>query len=250
MERILILLLTLAVLSFADVIFISEEIEKGKRVGSHTIYISKDRLRSDDIRDGKLTGSVIFEPTRGKVYVIDHKEKSYTVITKEYIDSVNRYIEEIKRQMEQQLAQLPPEQREAMKEMMERQMGSLPTKEDIEVSLLKRGAKLHGWRCDLYEERRGGMKIRESCVVPVSELGVEKELVQLIKAFDEFMEGVAKEKVGRMLDKGIPVVEIFYEGGREVSRTVLKKIEKKRIPPETFALPSGYRMKPLPTPGG
>jgi uncharacterized protein YneF (UPF0154 family) len=251
MKKILLLLLTVVLATgWGGVVFISEEIEKGKKAGEHVIYMLEDRLKSDDIRAGVLKTSVIFLPEEGKVYVIDHEQKTYTVITKDYVDSVREYMRQMRRQMEEQLAQLPPEQREAMRRMMEQQMGKLPQVKESKVLLVKRGVNLNGWKCDLYRESIDAVLVRESCVVPASRLGIERELFNIIKAFDSFMEGIAKEKVGKLLDKGVPVVEIFYEDGSEVSRTVLKKVERRNIDAEVFRVPAGYKLKTLQIPGG
>ncbi len=236
--------------SFADIMFLSEEIKGGQKTGEHVIYVANGAIRADDMEGKVLKHTVIFNYPEGKIYLIDHAKRQYTVITKEYIKSAEKYMEEMKRRMQEQLAQLPPEQREAMKGMMDSRMRELMNPPRVEYKLLEKGAKLNGWKCDLYEELVNGERVSRLCVVPFGKLGIEGEVVNLIKSFDEFLGSVASEKVSRAFDKGLPVVEIYYEGGKEVSRTVLKKVQKGALKHGIFNLPAGYKEQKLQIPNG
>ena len=98
-----------------NVIEMSTRAMDGKELNRTVFYTESDRSRMDqDGVDGSF--SVIF--LEDKFITLDHKDKKYMVMDEAMLESMGEQVSAAMKEMEAQLAQLPPEQREMMKQMM------------------------------------------------------------------------------------------------------------------------------------
>ena len=84
--------------------------------GEATVYVKNQKVAFKS-NDDKNT-EAIFVPAESSLYIIDHQNSSYSVINEAKIAQLNQTIGSAMNALEQQLQNLPPEQREQMKQMM------------------------------------------------------------------------------------------------------------------------------------
>ena len=88
-----------------------------------TMYATADKLATV-WKQGKEKPSgahMIFDAEKQTLWMIDDKDKSYTIIDKATLDQMAKQMDQASAQMQEMMAKLPPEQRR----MMEKQMAKL-----------------------------------------------------------------------------------------------------------------------------
>ena len=122
----------------------------------------------------------------GTFYIIDDKDKSYVMFDKATMEQLAKKISEAMEKMKEQLAQLPPEQRAQMEQMMPGLSGS-ESKWIVEVIDTGKSDKVDGRNCRIWDVKRDGKLGDQICVVAYSDLP-GKENFQVM--FANFAEGV------------------------------------------------------------
>ena len=78
-----------------------------------TMYVDGDRVRIDgstDTKDGEMEGTVLFRAQPESFVFLNAGDKSYTEMTREDAKRIGGAIENARKQMQAQLAKMPPEQ--------------------------------------------------------------------------------------------------------------------------------------------
>ncbi len=219
---------------------------------THTAYLEKDRLRVD-IKGEKTDMSVIFKSDKERFFFLNHKNKSYTEITKEEIKRIKEKMEEGIKEMEKSLKNLPPEQRKMVEEMMKNKM-----KPEVPKITYKKVAseKINQWVCDKYEGWEKKEKREDLWVTDWSKIGLKAEdakaFAEMAEFFAEMMKGSSlpfyqsgkEEKKGESFS-GLPVRTIGYEKGEKRFWTELKEVKRETFKPEIFEIPKGYKKEKL-----
>ena len=91
------------------------------------IYFGKRMFRFDPERKGDMNASVIFRGDRQQLVVLDHNRKTYFVLDDQVINRVSSQLGNMMAQMEARIANLPPDQREMARRMMQQRLGSTGT---------------------------------------------------------------------------------------------------------------------------
>src|SRR3990172_11831902 len=87
-----------------------EDLAAGGKVEITEIKVEGSRMRTDS--GGEDPTSVIFLGATDEMYVIDHAKKSYLLMDRKTMEAMANRMSEAMKQMEQALADVPPEQRE------------------------------------------------------------------------------------------------------------------------------------------
>jgi hypothetical protein len=228
----------------------------GNEIDRMTFYTESDRSRMDQSgANGHV--SVIF---RGEDFVyVDHAQKNYMVMDEAMLEGIGTHISEALKEMEDQLAALPPEQRAMVEQMMQEQMGGMGTTVEIptlEIRQLGAG-RWQSYDCKLAEMLEDGTKIQEICSVDYDEVDGSgdvrnsfKRMASLLnKLYDAIpFAGQGVRNPMDMLDEldGFPVRAVEFENGQPVRETILESSMEKSVGGDTFELPSGYsRIDPL-----
>lgn len=230
--------------------------EKGKAITSK-IYLKDDKMLSETSTD-KGESVVLFDAATETMYVINHKQKEYTEMSREDLQAMSAMLSEQLAVMEQQLEMMPESQREMLREKMGAAFGS--AQKPAEYSLETSGVEVNGWETDKYVGMAEGKKQSEIYVASFQELGQEQEDFKAIEAFfdmmKEHMQGMSKMMsaagIGFFSDsmpgyeKGLPVKSTLYNSkGEAISNTSMDSISEENVAATTFSVPENYKKKKM-----
>lgn len=195
------------------------------------------------------------------LYVIERKTKTYTAIDKPTLEKVGGQLTAMRRQMEQQLAGLPPEQRQMVEKMLGQSAGGdAPAKRSVRKTA--RTGEAAGHACVIWEVTAEGRKEQELCVAPAGSLPQDEELMstmsELGAMFATLAESLGASGGDAMSEawselqtiKGIPLVTRSYRDGALAFETRITAIRNETLPAGAFDLPAGYRKRSLEVPQG
>jgi hypothetical protein len=233
-----------------NVIEMSTRDMSGKEIDRTVFYTESDRSRMDQSGGGGSHSVIFLEDT---FLILDHAEKSYMVMDEAMLESMGEQVSAAMKEMEAQLAKLPPEQREMVRQMMSGQMGGMgmPTQVPV-LEVRKLGAdRWQSYDCTLAEMLEDGEKIQEICSVDFDEVdgaGALRESFlrmtgMLNKLYEEMpFGGEGARNPMEALDEldGFPVRTVDIENGKPVRETVLESSQQKAIDGDIFEAPSDY----------
>lgn len=225
-----------------------------------TIYAQREMLRMDPHADRSGRMSVIFRDET--LWVVSHDEKTCQTIDKEGMEELSQQVGGMMKQMEAELANLPPEQRAMVEKMMKDQMpGGMPGMADsapprrIEVGAVE---KVGNYSCTLRTLYSGDKKIWEVCSAGEGLPGAASEALEAFGAMARFAEqlreSVRQGPFAQMVDTpfydmdeigGFPVRTRMFANGRITDESILKSIVGKDLDESVFAIPDGYEVKSL-----
>ncbi len=237
------LLFTLAMTGFATadttLVFSGKE-------GMNRIYLTPSALRMDvSGKDGQQ--AMIYDSGRNEFIIIMPKEKQYLVMTEKDMQAIGDLRNQMMQQMEAQLADVPPAQREQMRQMMmgmmKGKMGNAGRSEPmVRYVETDETGKAMGHSCRIYETRINGSYHGDVCVTPIKALGVPANEYANYAHMLKFMQkmtqaaGVNSGVVAGMPENAMP---LWYE--EDNTRHELKSISHTPLDKALFAPPAGYK---------
>jgi uncharacterized protein DUF4412 len=233
---------------------VTHNIATGKVDPSQKMYLQdgNGRLVDDEGHVSIIKGNTM--------YIVDDADKSYVVFDKATMDKLAKKMNEEMAQVKEQLAKLPPEQREQMEQAMGKipGMGGNDQKWTVEATDTGKSDKVDGRACRLWDIHRNGELDEQVCVVPFASLP-GKENFQAVfgnfsKVFDEMTKSVpmlagmmGNEFAAHVKTNGYPVRLRSYENGRLAPEETLMKVwREEAIPASQFEIPAGYKLKQMP----
>jgi hypothetical protein len=242
--------LTAARLGAADgVLIVQKHTSSGTTETSQT-QIEKTRMRSERGIAGKPQ-IIIFDGTAQVIRMIDPEKKSYRELTKADVDRLGSQVSGAMAQVQEQMKNLPPEQRERMEAMMRgRGLGALAVKTEYRRNGTDKVGK---WTCDKYDGYKKEEKVSEICTVPVATLGLTPADFEITKLAAQFFQQLSAQIADQMLwlgspeqgFSGIPVRTIVTFGQRQTT-TEVTEVTHKTFSNEDYAVPAGYQKQELP----
>lgn len=212
-------------------------------------------LRMDVEDPGEDNMSVLFLGDR--MVIVNHDERTYLEMDEATMREVGSKISEAQRQLDEQLKNLPPAQRQMMEKMMKERMGSMmgDVMEPPEVERAGSGSAA-GYGCTRYNVLRKGEKMVELCAAPPSALEGGQELVETFQAMtaflQEFLQSIpqaaemAQGFMGAFAEiDGFPVMSRRFENGTAVEETEINSIESASLSGDLFAIPAGYKQQKI-----
>ena len=213
-------------------------------------------------------GRMIFRGDQGEMIVVDHTNQKYMQLDSAMVAGLASQMSAAMSQMEQMLAQLPPEQR-AMVEQMAQSGMSIPGMDGApaaapEIEFVKTGASgtKAGFAAEEWEVREDGELVRRLWVAPWSAIDGGDEardaMVGMVSFFDDFLaampsmpgqDGPLIQNPFRNFEmgNGMPVLtEELGPAGQVEQQTMLTSVERRTLGPETFEPPEGYTLQELP----
>ena len=233
---------------------LTRDLEDGEESVTKT-YAQSGKLRIDA---GNTNDDVmIFRDET--IYVIDPKEKSYIAMDRAGMKRMAEQLNPALQMLQQQLANLPPEQRAQLEQMLGQKMpqgGQAPKREIRKTS---RTATVAGHGCTYAEVLQNGTLVAEMCVAPAN-LKAGKDLydagVKVGAMIKEMLESIDLPLLQGMANSGmedlerlggLPLLTRTFESGKAVAETTVKSIRAETLAENLFDIPSGYRRKELPT---
>ena len=226
-------------------------------VNTQELKVDHNRLRVDvSGRDGRANTIVYKDET---LYVIDHGAQSYHVMDEATMTRLGDTIATVRQQMDEQMAGLPPEQRAMVARMMGKMGGAAPAAAAAPLPHFTRTSRTQtivGIPCQIWEASDGGAKSDEVCVAAKNAVPGAGQVFAALQKFGNAMTkmtsslGFGGGKHGlqdawRSLEQmdGIPLAHRGYEAGRVTTEMQVTSVRAVSLPPATFDVPAGYKLK-------
>ncbi len=159
------------------------------------------------------------------LYILDDANQSYIVFDKATMEAMAKKIADGMERMKQQLAKLPPEQREQLEGEDGRLTGAPGATHTVEVANLGKSDTVGGRPCKLWNVARDGELDEQICVVAYSALPGKENFQALFASFSNVFEEMAKsvptlsgvmanEFSAQVKVGGFPVRQRSYEEGK------------------------------------
>ena len=204
-----------------------------------------DLVRMDESNQG---ASILF--LGDKMIFLGHKEKSYVVID----DAMMNELQAAMKQMEAQLAAMPPEQRAMVEQMMQGEMPGGPVaKPRLEAM---GGDKWDEYACQRYAVYEASEKTLEICAAAFSKVAGGEEVMAAFSGMVTFMQRIVESMPASMASmvgenplgymeeiNGFPVQYISFENGKMVEEMTLDSVSEEDLDPGLFAPPADYRQE-------
>lgn len=230
--------------------------QKAKATNSK-VYLKEDKMVTETT-DGKDNTVMLFDADTETLFIINHKKKEYTEMTREDMENLNAMLTEQLAVMEQQLAMLPEKQRDMVREQMGASFGV--GQKPSEYSLTEADVSIKDWETDKYTGVADGKTQSEIYIASYGETGYESEdFASLEKFFDtmkNFMQSISKQIPSAGMGffgenmpgykEGIPVKTVIYNTkGEASSTTTLESISEEEVEKSVFEVPENYKMKKI-----
>ena len=218
-----------------------------------TTYAQGGRMRVDS---GDRDGTMLFKDDA--LYAINNKDRNYVLMDRATIKKMADTINPALKQMQERLAQMPPEQRAQMERLMGNSLPGMKPAATQEIRKTARTDKVAGYSCSYVESLEGGVLQDEFCVVAPSSLKGGDELMVAAQKMSTLMQDLLKdvdapwlrETVAKQTENfakigGVPVLTRHFSAGKPVSETTIKSIRTEAVPAATFEVPAGYTRKDI-----
>jgi hypothetical protein len=217
-----------------------------------------DSVITVSAQDGNLrvdspdrNGATIFKDDT--LYVLNTKDKTYNAMDRASMQKMAEQINPALKQMQEQLAKLPPEQRAQVEKMMGKSAPGAGKETTQEFRKTSRSDKVAGYSCSYVEMLEDGVLQSEFCVVPTGTLKGSADLMaaaqkmqamlqDLLKALDSpwMKQMIARQQTNYAQLGGIPVLTRRYENGKAAAETTLRSVRSESLPASAFDVPAGY----------
>ena len=221
------------------------------------IYFDKNCVRFDAIQDGKAIALIFRSDLEsGPVcWVVDNENGTYFEVNEETVKQIQEQVAKARIMMEEQLKNIPQEQRAQYKQLIEEKMGPVgQTDLDIEFKEIASGVKVNAWECTQYESFVNGVKHEDVWAAPAKDLGLTDADLKVLRGMSELFAGISPEtnaffQVGKEKGKsgfeGFPVLVVEYADGAKHEKSEVKSVVEKDLAKELFELPEGATKQSL-----
>lgn len=235
----------------------STTLDQKAKATTSKMYLKDDKLVTES-GEGKNKSVMMFDTGKETLFIIDHKKKEYTEMTREDMEALNAMLQEQMAAMEQQFAMLPEKQREMIREKMGASLGM--GQKPAEYSLAESGVAVKEWESDKYIGEADGKTQSEIYIASYEEVGQDAaDFATLEKFFDlmkDYMQGMSKSLSGAGMGyfsesmpgykEGIPVKTVFYNKKDEViSTTTLESVSEETVENSIFEIPENYKKQKM-----
>jgi hypothetical protein len=235
----------------ADGVLIVQKHTSGGATNTNEIQIERTRMRAET-GGGDRAQVVVFDATAQVVRMINPARKTYTELTKADIDRLGGQVAGARAQMQDQMKNLPPEQRERIEAMMRGRgvAGAALAKTEYRKSGTDKVGK---WTCDKYDGYRGDQKVSELCTVNPAVLGLTAADFDISKQAAKFFQQLAPQNADQMFSiggadqgfSGIPVRSIVTVGQNQIT-TEVTDVSRKTFADGSYAVPAGFQKQEFP----
>jgi hypothetical protein len=259
------LLLAVALVALCGQVFaggvmeMSTKKEGGPMTLTERIYAQGGKLRVDqlDAQGGPQT-TILFQ--NNEMIMVSHSDRKFHRINEATLEQLGAQMQKASaamKQLEQQMANMPPEQRAMMEKMMKGRMAGMAGLGSKPLAIRVEAAGPGSWEsysCKNYNVYVGDEKTQELCAVPPGEIKGAEDFLEaarsMAKFFEKFKEALqmpafanlAKspvEVVGQV--DGFPVHTQEFQNGNLQGERFLSSAKEESLSDDTFAPPAGYK---------
>ncbi len=215
------------------------------------IYAQDNKLRMEEGDDARA--SMIF--LGDSFMYVDHRDKSYIVLDEATLDEVSSKIDAAMKEMEAQLASMPPEQRAMVEQMMKGQMqGMMPQQADETPAPKVEAIGSGKWQardCRKYAVYENGEKTQQICAAQLDDVDGADEVIEAFRNMAAYvskmteslpMQTARQPNPGELMDQidGFPIHTVDYANGEIVREVSLDAVEEQDLDNSLFEAPRGY----------
>ncbi|MGH8262225.1 MAG: hypothetical protein ACRETU_03940 [Steroidobacterales bacterium] len=220
------------------------------------IYLQDGMARVEDLR-GKRPSVTIFRDQT--LYVLDPKRKTVRALTKADIDRMAGQVaggmSDVQRQMQAELAKLPPDQRAKAEKMMQQHPmpgTGISKPRLIAVKDAGRNESVNGKNCHVWNVLRDDVLIAQHCVVPYGSLAGSDEMRTTVARISAMTEKLTQsvrqmnaasgnEFSGADRINGVAVLtRTFTDGEADGTESIVTEWATRSNPASLFDVPAGY----------
>ncbi len=220
------------------------------------IYSEAGKIRMEQGGEQAGDASMIFLGDRF-IYV-DHSSQSYMIMDEAMLEQVSNKMNEAMKEMEAQLAAMPPEQRAMVEQMMQGQMQGMmghAAEEKPKVRVEATGSgEWNSRKCREYAVFTGDEKTQQVCAADLDDVDGSREMVDAfrdmaayIQKMTESMPMVAgnQPNPGELMDQigGFPVLTVDFANGVKISESSLDSVVEENLDDSLFEAPDGYQRR-------
>jgi hypothetical protein len=243
----------------ADGILIHEKTTSGGTTKTHQIQIDQHRMRAETAGAAGERQAIVFDGTKRVLTIVNYDKKTYSEMTQADVDRLSGQMSDAMAKMNDQMKNLPPEQRARIEAMMAGRggMAGAAGAAAEKTEYKKTGSDRVGqWTCDKYEGTRGGQKIEELCAVAPQTLGFTAADFAVTRDLQAFFGKLAPQNADSLFRigsaaaqgfSGVPVRRVTF--GSAPSTSELVDVIRQNIPDATFTVPEGFQKEASPFAG-
>lgn len=232
----------------------------GTKTETSTIYAESGKARLDNLGgNSNSETTMIFRDEQ--MLMLNHQEKTYVVIDEAMFNQMNAQMSDVMKQMEAQLANVPPEQRAMMEQMMKGHMKTLaPAQQQVaplRIDAVGSGS-WNSYSCTLYAVHNENEKVQEICAASMDQIEGSDEVVGAFSKMAEFMNKLMASVPGayaagmagnptEMMDRidGFPVHTRHFVNGQLRQEVSLESATAQELDPVLFSPPGDYKRTEL-----
>jgi hypothetical protein len=248
---------TVSPLRAANGVLIVERTTIGDAVRTSQIRIEPERMRADILGAGGGSQVVIFDGTKQMMWVVNEARKTYTEMTRADVERMGSQMGDMMARMQEQLKNLPPEQRAQVEAMMKGRGGmAMPGAGAAErIEYRRTGTdRVGAWTCVTYDGFRGTEKIAELCAVEPQDLGFTEADFAVSRQLAEFFRSLLPQnadavfRIGTPGDQGfsgVPVRRASLAGQQRIVTEVVE-MSRQAFSNDLFTVPAGFERQSMP----
>lgn len=243
-----VVLIAAPLLAADGILIVEKTTARGATVTSQ-IQIEKNRMRAETASPNGGRQVVVFDGTAQVMRMIDIEKKTYTEMTKAEIDQLGGQMSAAMAKMQEQMKNMPPEQR-AMVEGMMKGRGGAGAPAAPKTEYRKAGTDTVGrWTCSKYEGFQNNQKVAEVCTVDPKALGFSLADFDVTRQMAAFFEKLMPQNADQMFRignaeeqgfSGVPVRRITSFGPQQTV-VELSEVSRQSFADSVFAVPEGFK---------
>lgn len=219
---------------------------------THTVMkISEGRVL---VADQGQADSMLYTEQGDRMYIINHDERQYSMLDEEAMKRLSGQVDAAMSELDEQLASLPPAQREQMKKMMGGMMDMGKKMMEPEITRTGRSGEYSGIACEYVNLRIPNVMESEMCVAEIGSLDIPADDLATMESMNEHMQRIS-DMMSESLGMNIPFnqvggIPVFIRDEDTPSGRVLQVNPDASVSGSEMNIPDGYREVPLEGSGG
>lgn len=232
---------------------------KSNKATRQEMMIDATRLRVNT--DANTSVLFLTDGGRNRMVMLDKARNTYQEIDQQTMNQMGQQMQSAMSMMQEQMKNMPAEQRAMMEKMMQGKMGGGGAPPVATTYTSTGSATVNGFACTKYEGKRGAEKVSEMCAAQAAAMKMTPGDYQVFEKMKEFMSGFQSAmqnspfagRIGSYGEKGVegfPVQSLSFTNGQPVHRVDLKSIEQASFSDADFSLGSAKKTDMPMGPGG
>ena len=225
---------------------------EGGGASMQSLLVGHGKLRTD--ADGEV--SVVLDPGNDSMLMLNHADRTFTRMNRADMERMSAGLGAAMAQMEQALANMPPEVRAQMEGSLGGMLGGGAAA--VSVNPTGRNDTVAGHPCVIYRTQMKGETINETCMGAVDAFdGLPSQdrrtLESAMAMTQRIAESLAKGPLAGMVDLStfqpgmLPLRVTDFDGGKR-STSEFAGIDDAPLPADLFTVPAGYTEQKLEMP--